>query len=175
MDEKVCCVFGHRKINVTNELNKKLYNIFEDLIVKENINKFLFGSKSQFDDLCYQIISDLKAKYTHIERIYVRAEFPNIDDDYREYLLQSYEETYYPDNILNAGKLAYIERNCEMINRSKVCIIYFDEKYEPLSWKNTNMDLTEHQRNSGTKIAYTYALRKQKLVINVFDDIKKCK
>ena len=57
---------------------------------------FLFGSKSRFDDLCYEAVTELKKKYVHIQRIYVRAEFPYIDESYKSYLLKGYEETYYP-------------------------------------------------------------------------------
>lgn len=151
---------------------EKLYNIIEKLIIEENIDTFLFGSKSQFDDLCYQIVSKLKADYPYIKRIYVRAQFPYISDDYRAYLLESYEETYYPNNMLKAGKSAYVERNREMINKSKFCIMYFNENYTPPRRKKRNMDLTDYQPKSGTKIAYEYALKEQKTIINIFNEIK---
>jgi len=61
----------------------------------------------------------------------VRAEYPYIDEDYKNYLLEHYEETYYPEKIVNAGKAAYVERNCEMINSSSVCVVYYDESYTP--------------------------------------------
>ena len=166
MKENTCCVFGHRKIVITEKLKKRLFDIFEEVIVKEKINIFLFGSRSQFDDLCYQIISNLKNNYPFVKRVYVRAEFPYIDDSYREYLLQSYEETYYPDSILNAGKAVYIERNYEMIDKSELCIVYFDEKYMHLS---TEGDLVDNKPKSGTKIAYEYALKKSRRIINVLE------
>lgn len=171
MNENICCFFGHRKIEITNELRKKLYNIIKKLIIEEKIDTFLFGSKSQFDDLCYQIISELKTDFPYIKRIYVRAQFPYINNDYRDYLLQSYEETYYPDSVHNAGKSAYVVRNREIINKSKFCIIYFDENYAPPRRKKRNMDLTDYQPKSGTKIAYDYALKKQKTIINIFREI----
>ncbi len=168
MNQNTCCFFGHRKIETTNELRKNLYSIIEKLIIEENIDTFLFSSKSQFNDLCYQTINELKADYPYIKRIYVRAQFPHIDYNYRSYLLKSYEETYYPDHILKAGKAAYIQRNFEMIDKSKFCVIYFDENYAPPRRKQRNMDLTDYQPKSGTKIAYDYALKKQKIMINIF-------
>lgn len=39
----------------------------------------------------------VKEEYPDIKRIYVRAEFPYINDDYKNYLLKSYEDTYYPE------------------------------------------------------------------------------
>lgn len=154
MEENTCCFFGHRKIEITTELRKKLYDIIENLIIKESVNTFLFGSKSQFNDLCYNIVCDLKEKFPYIKRIYVRAEFPYINDDYKSYLLQSYEETYFPKAVINAGKLVYVKRNYEMINKSKFCIVYFNKNYP--------------QPKSGTKLAYNYAISKQKIIINVF-------
>ena len=155
MNENFCCFFGHRKVEITDELRNKLCNSVEKLIVEENIDTFLFGSRSQFDDLCYQIVSELKEEYHCIKRIYVRAQFPYINDDYKSYLLQRYEETYYPDSILKAGKSSYVERNCEMINKSKFCVICYDEA-----------NLNGKQR-SGTKIAYEYAVKHSKKIINL--------
>ena len=82
-------------------------------------------------------------------------------------MLQRYEETYYPDGILKAGKSSYVERNCEMINKSKFCIIYFDKNYLPPRRRKKNSDLIDYQPKSGTKIAYDYALKKQRKIINM--------
>ena len=133
-----CCFFGHRNIIETDELKSKLYNEIETLITYKKVHTFLFGSKSQFDDLCYKIVTELKEKYPHIKRIYVRAEFPYIDDSYKKYLLESYEDTYYPSKMIDAGKAAYVERNYEMINNSRYCICYYDENYMPPRRKTSN-------------------------------------
>lgn len=165
VNKNTCCFLGHRKVKITEELKIRLESVVEKLIVKENVDTFLFGSKSQFDDLCYQTVSRLKIKHSNIKRVYVRAEYPYIDDDYTAYLLKSYEKTYFPEKMIKAGKSAYVERNCEMINRSKFCIFYFDKNYVPFQ---ENMKLMEHQMKSGTKLAFEYAHRKEKTVINVF-------
>lgn len=60
MNNKICCFLGHRKIENSDELEQTLYKISEHLITKENVHTFLFGSKSQFDDLCYKVITELK-------------------------------------------------------------------------------------------------------------------
>ena len=114
-----CCFFGHRTINETEQLKNKLYEIIEMLIIYENVDTFLFGSKSRFNDLCYELVSAVKEKHSHIKRIYVRAEYPYINNDYKNYLLKSYEDTYYPEKILNSGRAVYVERNCEMIDKSQ--------------------------------------------------------
>ncbi len=163
-----CCFFGHRKIDRSAELKDRIYKNTEKLIVDKGISTFLFGSKSRFDDLCYKVVSELKRKYPHIQRIYVRAEFPYIGDDYRDYLLESYEDTYFPEKSVNAGKAYYVERNQEMINHCKFCMVYYDENYLPPRRRNSKSDLTDYQPKSGTAVAYDYAIKKQKEIINVF-------
>ena len=115
---------------------------------------FLFGDAGAFDTLAWKIVTETKKEYPHIKRIYVRAAYQYIDKDYEEYLLKSYEETYFPPKIKNAGKFSYVERNYEMINRSDFCVFFYNENYIPAK-----------KRNSGTKIAYEYALKKKKKVI----------
>ena len=151
--ENICCFIGHREINVTDELKEKLYVLIEHLIIEESIDTFLFGSKSQFDDLCYDIVTNMKKKYPHIKRIFVRAEYPYIDESYKAYLLESYEDTYFPKSVLGAGKASYVKRNCEMIENSCFCIVYYKEDYTPKG------------RKSGTKIALDYAEKKKKTII----------
>ena len=47
------------------------------------------------------------------------------------------------------------ERNFEMINKATFCIFYYDENY------------ILPKSNSGTKIAYEYAIKKKKQIINL--------
>ena len=159
--------FGHRKISETDNLRERLYKIIEDLILYNKIETFLFGSKSEFDKLCLEIVTELKEIHPHILRIYVRAEYPYINDDYKEYLLQSYEDTYFPERALNSGKAVYIERNYEMIDKSDYCVIYYKENYMPQTGKSNKYDIALCQPRSGTRIAYEYAKRKKKNIIIV--------
>ncbi len=155
---RTCCFIGHREINETEELKSSLWRIIENLIVEEQVDTFLFGSKSRFNDLCLEVVTKFKEKYPHIKRVYVRAEFEKISDDYRNYLLQSYEDTYYPERIVGAGRAVYIERNYEMINNSQVCVVYYDAVAAPTA------------RKSGTKIALDYAIRQGKRVYVLPDE-----
>ena len=154
MEEKTCCFFGHRTINETEELKERLCETIEKLIVDEKVDTFLFGSKSRFNSLCLNLVTEIKEKYPHIKRVYVRAEYPYISDDYKNYLLKSYEDTYYPEHIIASGKAAYVERNYEMINKSHFCVVCYDEPHSPTTRKN------------GTKIALDYAIKQGKQIIN---------
>lgn len=152
MVKNICCVFGHRTINETERLKLQLYTIMEKLIIGEGVDTFLFGSKSRFNDLCFEIVTKLKEKYPNIKRVYVRAEYPHISDNYRKYLLESYEETYYPERILGAGRSVYVERNYEMIDDSQFCVVYY-------------VGQNISHRKSGTKIALDYATKQNKRII----------
>lgn len=166
--EHCCCFFGHRKIAETEELRDNLYAVVENLIKDYEVDTFLFGSKSEFDDLCLNIVTDLKEKYPHIQRVYVRSAYADIDESYTDYLLEMYEDTYFPEKIRRSGKASYVERNQEMINKSKYCIVYYDENYLPPRRKNSHRDLSDYQPKSGTKLAYDYAVKKELTIINVF-------
>lgn len=152
MQTNACCFIGHREIDETEELKSKLYEVVENLIVDEKVDTFLFGSKSQFDSLCLDILIKIKEKHPHVKRVYVRAEYPEISDEYQKYLLNYYEETYFPEKIKGATKNIYVKRNYEMIDNSKFCIIYCNENY------------SKANRKSGTKIALDYAIKRKKTI-----------
>lgn len=107
MERTTCCFLGHRTIRETEELKSRLTEIIEKLIVEEKVDTFLFGSKSCFDSLCLNLVTEIKEEYPHIKRVYVRAEYPYISERYKNYLLENYEETYYPEKIQNSGRALY--------------------------------------------------------------------
>ena len=76
---KVCSFFGHRKIEITEELKQKLKEIVEDLIINHNVLTFLFGSRSDFDYLCHLVVTELKEKYPFILRA---SSAPEIDENF---------------------------------------------------------------------------------------------
>ncbi len=149
---KTACFIGHREIVETEGLKEQLKELIEKLIVDNAVDTFLFGSKSNFNSLCYDLVTEIKEKYPQIKRIFVRAEYPEINDSYIEYLHKYYEDTYYPSSVMGAGKAAYVKRNCEMIDKSDFCIFYYNE------------DALPEKRKSGTKIALDYAVTKKKKV-----------
>ena len=168
--KNTCCFFGHRRIKETPELKNVLVKAIEDLVLTKNVHTFLFGSKSQFDDLCHKVVTELKEKYPHIKRVYVRSAFRHIPDWYEDSLLEYYEATYFPEHMEKAGKASYVERNQEMINKSDYCVVYYDENYAPPRRKNSKRELTDYQPKSGTKLAYDYAVKKKRKIINVLKE-----
>ncbi len=160
---KSCCFIGHRELSDTHNLKDSLQIIIENLIKMQNVDTFFFGSRSEFDELCYFVVTSLKEKYPQIKRIYVRAEFPYINKNYNNHLLKYYEATYFPESVMHAGKAAYIERNYDMLDKSDFAIFYYNPSYEVQKKKNAQSS------KSGTKTAYEYAKKKNMSIINVFD------
>ena len=154
---KSCCIIGHRDFEKSEFLELKVKETIINLIEKERVTNFLFGSNSKFNDFCYDIVSELKNIYVDIKRIFVRAEFPVISNDYFNYLKKFYEDSYFYSEKLITNKFSHIRRNQIMINRSDFCLFYFNNNYIPKT-----------KTQSGTKLAYEYATKKGKSVINIF-------
>lgn len=162
------CFIGHRQIEQEEKLICDLKKTIIYLINK-GATTFLFGSMSDFDDLCWKIVTELKKEYPNIKRIYVRSSFQHISKSYEDMLLTSYEETYFPKSIENAGRFSYVERNFNMINNSTYCVFYYNKNYLPQFKKRSKRDIfSPSRRKSGTKIAYEYAISKRKQVINMY-------
>ena len=162
------CFIGHRDIQKSEELISSLKQTVIQLIDK-GVTTFLFGSKSGFDSLSWEIVTMLKEKYSFIKRVYVRAEFQYISKSYEDYLLKSYEETYFPQKLERAGRYSYVERNYEMIDNSTFCVFYYNENYvAPIRISPKHKLALISKRNSGTKIAYNYAIKKKKTIINLY-------
>ena len=157
---------GHRKIPDELDLKSKLKKIVLHLVDYKNADTFLFGSGSSFNDLCINIVSEIKQIRPHIRRIYVRAEFTDISEDYERYLLSIFDETFFPENVKNAGKASYIKRNFDMIDKADICVFYYNDKYVPQS--KSSSEMLSHNSMSGTKIAYEYAQAHSKSVINLY-------
>ena len=177
-----CCFIGHRKIIETQELNKKLRNTIENLITEKGVKTFIFGSRSEFDFLCYQIVSDLQKLYPYIERVVYtcKSELAILKENKtkieklfsnafkQDINLCEYEKEIEHKTKFTSGKASYIERNQSMIDDSDYCIFYYDENYKPPSRKYKKSDVFEYQPNSGTSLAFRYAKQKKKKIINVF-------
>ena len=151
LSKQTCCFIGHRKIENKTQIFEQIKNCVENLINKSNITTFLFGSRSQFNDICLQAVTCLKSKYPNLVRIYLRAEYEYISDDYEKYLLESFDKTVYAKKAERANRLVYIKRNEEMIDNSRFCIFFYKE----------------YSVHSGTAIAFEYAKHHNKIIINI--------
>ena len=159
---KACSFFGHRDTEQTEELKVKVREVVERLIVEEGVDTFLFGSRSRFDELCHMVVTELKEKYPHIQRIaYLckhesgclagegKKEQCRIKElTGRDVYVPEYEEIKKSGRVNSAGRAAYVERNQWLIDESDFSIIFIKAKY-----------LLAHSV-SGTALVYRYALKK---------------
>ena len=158
---KTCSFFGHRDTAQTAELKEKITKIVEDLIVNENVDTFLFGSRSKFDELCHYVVTELQEKYHNIRRMAylckhetacLVGESADLSRKIkqvmgRELVIQEYEEIKKCNRVNVAGKASYVERNQWMIENSDFVIIHFD-------------DAKIKHIKSGTALAFEHAKRK---------------
>ncbi len=135
------CFIGHRTVNNPEQVKSKLLDVLSALIA-EGANTFIFGSRSEFDFLCWEVITALKEKYPEIKRISYNAPheaaFTSKEEreQYERFFSQAmkrevhyadYEETVDSQKAIKANKNTYIMRNQEMIDASDVCIFYYNK------------------------------------------------
>lgn len=187
MTRKTICIIGHRNAEFDDEKLKKLKELFENLIVYDNVKIFLFGSRSNFDFICHKIVTELKAKYSFIQRkcYTCRSETCTLESE-RKYWEEVYSNFYKKEVHLlgveeevefkykwTSGKASYVERNQAMINDCDICVFYYNENYKPNLRKHSKSSVGYYQPKSGTALAYKYAEQKKKQIINVFDILSK--
>ena len=68
---KVCFV-GHRKVPDAELIKGKLHETLKTLI-KNGVDTFLFGSRSDFDRLCWEVVTELQEQFSHLKRISYNA------------------------------------------------------------------------------------------------------
>lgn len=158
----VATFIGHRKIANENALRRQIEKIMLRLI-ENGVDTFLFGSVGNFNDLCVSVAAEIKSRGIKLFTVYVRAEYPYVDERYIKNVLGDFDLTFMPEKLVNAGKAVYAERNRYMIDRADVCVFYYDEKMSGGEGLKTYKN-----GQSGTEKAYLYAKRKNKTSINLF-------
>lgn len=183
---KVCLFFGHRKIEKTEELRERVRVEIVNLIENHGVKIFLFGSKSDFDELCHSVVTELKEKYPDLQRraYTCRGEACILEKDRlcwedisswvekREVHFLGVEEEIEHKNKWSTGRASYVKRNQAMIDDSDYCISYYNPDYKPPRRKYSKRSVGDYRPKSGTEIAFDYAKRKHMkknlTVINVF-------
>lgn len=158
-----CSFIGHRVVKDSEMVASTLKEQIVMLIEEKGVNTFLFGSRSEFNDICHQVVTELREQYPYIDRIAYtcRSEYACMENDrekteksisnliYQEVSLKGYEGEVEFSRKNKAGRASYVERNQAMIDDSQYCLFYYNEVYSPCG-----------SGRSGTRIAYEYALKK---------------
>lgn len=148
---KICAFFGHRDIQVTEEIKDRLKEEVVKLI-SIGFKSFYFGGFGNFDNLCWEIVTEMKATKPEITRIFCLTDSRHTRANKRpKYLKDSdYEQFVYLDLEYDYWYKRIYYRNCEMINLSDFVIFY-----------------AINNKDSGAYKAYKYAIRIKKDHINL--------
>ena len=149
--EKVCSCFGHFNVEITEELKARTSEEI-DKAITDGVRVFLFGGRSDFDDLVYDLVSGRKAQEAqfNIRRIFC---FP-LDNQLRKppnwFQRKEYEGFECPAKDFEWWYTSIYYRNCAMIDQSDLVLFYAEER-----------------ENSGAYKAYKYAVKSHKSIVNL--------
>ena len=139
---KSCSFFGHRDAPQTDELKQKVREIVERLILEEEVDTFLFGSRSNFDELCHIVVTELKEKYPYIRRVAYLCKHETAclvgagmeeqrrikEIAGRDVYVREFEDIKKSDRVNSAGRAAYVERNQWIIDNSDFVLFFLNRK-----------------------------------------------
>ncbi len=183
MNVLTVCFIGHRKIDDEEQLKIRLKKVLSCLI-SHGADTFLFGSKSDFNFICWNMVTEFQKRSPHLKRIKYNAphEAAFVSKEERQQFEQLYsqlinKEVHYSDyeetvdcaKLHQANKNSYIMRNREMIDGSDICVFYYNKDYLPPRRKLSKKAVFDYQPKSGTAIAYAYAKHKNKQTINLYE------
>ena len=150
-NEKVCSCFGHLEVEITDELVARTEEEI-DRAIADGVRVFLFGGRSDFDDLVYDVVTRKREQqpYLGIRRIFC---FP-LENHLRKppawFRKKEYEGLECPTKRFDWWYTAIYYRNCAMIDSSDSVLFY-----------------AEKRQDSGAYKAYKYAVSSRKKIVNL--------
>lgn len=177
VDENLTCSFigCNNKIVYKNVLKNQLTKVVRELIAK-GIKQFLFGSRNQFTDICYEVVTQFKQDYPFLVRVACpcNSEIFYLESERAE--AERFLHLSFNNSITLQGYDArlnkktedytFFKRNEEMINLSDVCVFYLREKVaSKIEYRRASA--FSFATKSGSQIAYEYAKSNGKITILV--------
>lgn len=149
---KACSFFGHRQVEKTEYLKEYIQKTVVKLI-EQGCEIFYFGGYGEFDDLCYEIVTELKQKYLNIKRVFCVIDEKQLNPLKRPKWLANriYEDYVYFYLKYDYWYTKIYFRNCEIVNHSDFIVFYARE-----------------EENSGAYKIYKYARKVRKPYINLY-------
>lgn len=135
---------GHSDVSDSSNVESWLYEVVEKTI-HDGASTFYLGGYGQFDAMASRVVTKLKAKHPHIERVLV---IPYLNRDFDK---QFYDCSYYPNLETVPKRFAISKRNEAMVKEADVVIAYVIH-----SW-------------GGAAKTLEYAEKKKKKIINYAD------
>lgn len=148
---KKCAFFGHRNIEINEDLEYRLNEEISNLITN-GCDCFYFGGLGEFDNLCWQLVTKSKAFHPEIRRIFCLYNPRHLQKNKRPKFLkdEDYEQFIYFDLKFDYWYSRIYFRNCEIIKQSDFVVFYAFEN-----------------ENSGAYKTYKFALKLKKKCINL--------
>ncbi len=150
--EKTCSCFGHTYVDITDDLISRTRKEI-DRAIEDGVRIFLFGGRSDFDDLCYDLVTEKKNSdpRLNIQRVFCFS----LDSQFRKpprwYEKKEYESFECPTKRVNYWYTAIFFRNVAMIDQSDLILF-----------------CVEQRENSGAYKTYQYAVKTHKKIVNLF-------
>ncbi len=150
--EKTCSCFGHFDVDITDDLIART-RIEIDKAVADGVRVFLFGGRSDFDDLCYDLVTENKNANPrlNIKRVFCFALDKQLQKPPRWFIRKEYEAFECPPKAFDYWYTAIYYRNLTMIDQSDLILFW-----------------VEQRANSGAYKTYQYAVNKHKNIVNLF-------
>ncbi len=150
--EKTCSCFGHTYVDITDDLIARTKTEI-DKAVADGVRIFLFGDRSDFDDLCYDLITEKRnaEPWLNIRRVFCFSLETQFRKPPRWFIPKEYEALDCPLKIYDYWYTSIYYRNLAMIDQSDLILFW-----------------VEPRENSGAYKTYQYAVRKHKRIVNLF-------
>ena len=155
MEEKICSVFGHRDVEITDGLRFATLEAINSTIA-DGCRTFYFGGYSDFDSLCHELVSKIREEKPEldIKRVYCVPLERFLRKRVRYFNREDYEDVIYLSPLFQGWYKSIYYRNCAIIDESTHVIFYAGEKAK-----------------SGAYKTYKYAKgKKDKTVINLYKE-----
>lgn len=150
--EKTCSCFGHSKVDITDDLTART-RIEIDKAVADGVRIFLFGGRSDFDDLCYDLVTEKRNADSrlNLKRVFCFATERQLRKPPRWFIRKEYDALECPTKHFNYWYTAIYYRNLAMIDQSDLILFW-----------------VEPRENSGAYKTYRCAVKKHKHIVNLF-------
>lgn len=148
---KVCSCFGHLNVEITDGLKARTIKEI-DKAIAGGVRTFLFGGRSDFDDLVYDIVTEKKSREPQldIKRIFCFPLEKQLRKPPNWFKRKEYESCCCPCKSFDWWYTSIYYRNCAMIDQSDFVLFYAEER-----------------ENSGAYKAYKYAVKARKNLANL--------
>ncbi len=149
---KTCSCFGHLEVDITDGLVLRTREEI-DKAIEGGVRVFLFGGRSDFDDLCYDLVTERMktSPQLNIKRVFCFALENQLRKPPRWFIKKEYEQLECPAKSFGYWYTAIYYRNIAMIDQSDLVLFCVQER-----------------ENSGACKAYKYAVKKHKRIVNLF-------